>query len=94
MEKVTIIKTDYNEIEDLLDQHYGITHYEVVAAEELGNGSNLDYDIDGKLDKWELEDFEEIQNGKFLLHRTRILINKLCADGYIEAGNYIINVSW
>lgn len=92
MIKEIVIKCNYNEIEHLLEQHYGITHYEILAAEECVNGTNLDYDIDGK--DYDEDDVAEILAGKFKHWCTSDLMNKLCADGYLEAGNYIVSCSW
>jgi hypothetical protein len=94
MEKITVFKTDDAEIEDLLDKHYEIRHHEIVPAEECNNGSSLDYDIDGNLTSYEEETFLEIKNGRFVHWSTQTLMNKLCADGHIEPGNYIIDISW
>jgi hypothetical protein len=92
MKKEIIIRCDYNEIEDLLELHYGITHYEILAAEECSNGTNLDYDIDGK--DYDKDDVAEVLAGQFKLRCTGDLMNQLCADGHIEAGTYIVSCSW
>lgn len=94
MKKTTVIKCDYREIENLLKEHYGITHYEIVAAEEVSNGSNLDITVDGKLDDYDLKGVAEVLSGKFKHYFTGQMMNKLCADGYLEAGEYIVEIYW
>jgi hypothetical protein len=94
MEKITAIRTDNSEVEKLLKEHYNID-WEIVPAEELSNGTSLDYDIDAEpLSEYDLKAFEEIKAGGFRRYQTRMLMNKLCIDGYIESGNYIIDCSW
>jgi hypothetical protein len=91
MKKITVIETDSNEIEGLLHKYYGIT-YEIVAAEELSNRSTLNFDVEPKLD--DEDDVNDILSGKWIAWCTNDLMNKLCLDGHIEAGNYIIDCSW
>jgi hypothetical protein len=56
----------------------------------VSNDTSKSYNVDGKLSKYDLDAFEA---GR-VYYNARMLLNKLCADGYIEAGEYIIECSW
>jgi len=67
----------------------------VVAEEEQGNGCSLDYTLDGKLDKWELEAITEMLTTKRPKpFHTQALLNYLVSEGILEPGQYIIRISW
>ena len=88
MKKITVIETDSHEIEDLLNDKYGI-NYEIEPAEELNSSSILEYDVAPKID--DEDAVTDILSGKFRHWHTNDMMNKLCLDGFIEAGTYIID---
>lgn len=94
MQKIEVIKTDTNEIEALLKEHYGIK-YEIVAGEECDSRTYLLYTIHAEpLPEYDLRKLEEIKSGKHRNFATRILMQQLCIDGHIEAGEYLIDAGW
>lgn len=56
------------------------------------------YNIDGKLNKNDLEIVQKIIDKKnfndIKASRVRILLNYLCSNGAIESGNYLVRVGW
>ncbi len=90
MTKETIIKCTCSEIEILIQEHYGV-FYETQAAEEADSDTVKKYDIDGELSEWDVRDLDDIINGEWHGGCTRDFMNKLCADGYLEVGTYIID---
>lgn len=93
--KKQMIEVNYSDLERAIEKHFGFKEYCIPAAEEVGNDTSLTYRIDGKLDPWELKDLEEMKAcGGNKNWRTQMLMNALCADGILEPGEYVINISW
>lgn len=89
--KKTVIEASSFELEKLVRKHYPEQYdgYEFVAVEECGNDSSHNFnDIDGELSEYDLREFNTGAAS------NRILLNKLCVDGFIEAGSYLIQVCW
>lgn len=93
MIKETVIKCSCSEIEDLIEKHYEV-FYETQAAEEADSSTIKEFSIDGKLSEWELRDLEGIIAGKWQNWCTKAFMNKLCADGHLETGTYIVDFGW
>lgn len=93
----SIIYTTFHEVEELVHEVYGKTipelnedKYEFVAIQECENDSMHEFNIDGKLSnydqkKWDKREFN---------YNNSLIINKLCSDGYIMSGCYLVEVSW
>jgi len=93
--KSMVFNVEDGDIDNLLAQHFGFSEYSVVAEEEQGNGCSLDYTLDGKLDKWELEAITEMLTTKRPKpFHTQALLNYLVSEGILEPGQYIIRISW
>ena len=88
--KYTIDSFDFN---DFLTSKYG-GDFEFVAQEEANNGSSYKYTVDGKLDNIDDNDIEDVRNGDYGDVQVCDILDVLCADGHIEAGKYLISVSW
>lgn len=91
--KKTVIEVSYSDLEKLVKKHYPEQYkhmggYSFAAVEECGNDTSHGFDVDGKLDDWDLEKFAKGEASNIAL------LNKLCADGLIEAGEYLIEVCW
>lgn len=70
------------------------TEFEIVAYEELGNDSDKAFNI-GKYD-WAVldeKDKQEILRGN-LYFRTGVILEWMCAEGKIPAGDYVVEISW
>ncbi len=94
--KINIIEVDYNEVENLVMEKYPwATKYDFPCMQETSNDTSHTFDIDGELDEYDLKDWEELKkNNGYLNYRNSLILNKLCADGHIEPGEYLVNVSW
>lgn len=99
MKKKTFITLSYKEVEELAHKHYGaVIHgyqrgtYSFVATGEHTNGDNVEIDVDGDID--DEEDAKSIRNGTIPMWGNNTLLNVLCADGHIEAGDYLVEISW
>jgi hypothetical protein len=90
----TVHVVEVNDLETFIREQTGHS-YEVVPNEEWGNDEQHRFDIDGKLDEWNINDWNEFKSdGVEHQYRTRTIMNGLCADGKLDAGIYVINVSW
>lgn len=89
MKKITYIEMDYHEFDELVKEKYGI-ETEFVANQEANNDSEYSFNVDGKLSDYQREDWEE----KNFQYGNGLLLNKLCEDGHIEPGKYLITVCW
>lgn len=95
----TIHSVNYNDFDEAISEFLkekGATEtsFEIVAYEELGNDSAQTFDI-GKYD-WAVpneEDKAEILNGT-LHYRTGDILEWMCAEGKIPAGDYVVEISW
>ena len=93
--KKTVLKVDYNDLESFILDVYGV-EYEIAPNEECSNGTNERYVID----KEEIREYDRNNlihwqygncNPSFIL---RTIMIDLCNNDKIEAGEYIVNVSW
>lgn len=90
MEKVLYIEMDYDELDKLISDAYGI-NYEFVAFEEAHNDSSHTFLVEAE----SLDEYNQSKlNGKDFHFMARSLLCDLCHQGKIEAGNYLINVCW
>tara|TARA_R110000796_G_scaffold58413_6_gene134968 strand:+ start:1072 stop:1593 length:522 start_codon:yes stop_codon:yes gene_type:complete len=98
MAKFTVKKKfyiDYNDFELMIERVYGIT-YEITAEEELNNNSRYNFTV-GEENK-EFGDeaiFQKLRKGEYIgQYNTYIIAKALYIDGYLEAGDYQIEISW
>jgi hypothetical protein len=110
MKKKVVISLDYDELDSLIEDGFGMRQgsYEVVAQDELNNYTSKEYRVKPKALNDEdllevaaaaaetLEPSERyggnIFNVRFI--GTPQLLDHLCAIGKIEAGDYVMRVSW
>ena len=97
MTKQTIITATYNEIDTLIRTHFPMKpDYECVASEEWSNDTSHTFAVTGEMDKFMQEDVLSFQTDPHFQAFWRLpsLLNYLAAQGAIEKGNYLIEVSW
>lgn len=92
-ELVGYYKTDYTEFEALVNQVYGV-EFEFPMDQEASNDTEHQFNIDGRLNKYDQEKIQSFINGESVYFISRTLLNDLCAKNYIPAGRYLITVSW
>ncbi len=89
-EKKTIIEVDYNDFEKFAKKYYSLGKWEFACAEEMNDGSSRTYRVSPKFDANDWIDGEETDFN----FRSGMILDRLCFDGYIEQGEYIIKCSW
>ena len=90
--KETVFKVDYRDIEELIEEEYG-KRFELVADQLASNDSTIEIcDVNpDDIDEDVIKEFIETGHYSFLLNS---LMNDLCKNGHIEAGDYIITICW
>lgn len=88
--EVTVQQMEYRELESLVKEHYGFD-YEFPYTEEMSNDTAATYNgINGEIDDY----YQRKVDSGNLVFAGRYFLNRLCKDGYIPAGNYVVEVSW
>lgn len=81
---------DCDAIDDLISSYFGID-FEIVAEEELNNYSAKSFTIEPK-------DLNQYDSNRLRLGNyggmTLAFLNKMCFDGKIASGNYLVEVFW
>ena len=86
---------DYKDFEKFVQKVYGWKQYEYAYCEEVSNDSRQSYTADKEeLDEWALEKIQRLNDGESESFCANFIFNKLCLDGYLPPGNYLINVCW
>lgn len=93
-ETETVHKVDVNDLETFIQAVTGHT-YECVPNEEWGNDSQHRFNVDGKMQDYQKEDWESFKKtGKEESFNLRCILEGLVADGHLAAGTYLITVCW
>jgi|SRR5579859_1480941 len=86
---------DYNDLETFIRQETNNKNCELVCSEEWSNDSYYYIGVKNQaLSDYEQQVFNAFQAGKEKDYVLRIVMQKLCLDGKIPAGDYLIHVSW
>jgi hypothetical protein len=93
--KKTVFAGDYDDLETLVQEVYGIDDYSFTDVQECSNDSTHTFVVEKVTEQFYKADAKLIRSGKRVpRHRNGLLLNCLCADGHIEPGEYIIDVCW
>lgn len=91
-EKKVMIGCEYDELERFIRDEFNIPNYDFIADEELSNDMTWTANIEPKeMDAKELLDV--IRNGNTGF-KTSDLMNQLCFEGRLEAGEYAVDICW
>ena len=88
---------DYNDLDDAITdflQKKGVlplegprSRYECVAYEEWGNYESHEFDVDPK-------DVDHLKPGDRLHYQTSNILNWMCFEGLLPAGDLTVSISW
>jgi hypothetical protein len=88
-----VISVDYGDLEDFINDHYGI-YWDIVANMEWNNDTSYTLNIKKEeMRDWDLKMLSLIKSGK-QEGRLSIILTDLANNGIIEEGEYLINVCW
>lgn len=89
--KEVVIECTASDIEQLVMRHYPqYVDYELYAYEEHDNAVMVKHVVASDVGEYEKEDFE---SGK-AMYMANTLLDKLCFDGFLEPGKYLIDGTW
>lgn len=91
-----MFKCDASEIEALAVKAYGMTEYNFASCEESGNDSSHEFTVTNRVDRTEQDDWDDAvqSKGASLRYNTYLLLDRLCSDGHLDEGEYVVRVSW
>lgn len=95
--KKTIIEVDYRDLEEFVKEKYPqIKDYSFVATELCENDSDHTFSVKHQdIREFEKKVIESIRNtGHIQPYENHGILNMLLQDGYIEEGEYLVNVCW
>lgn len=88
------IIVDYNDLEAFIEEIYG-HEYEIVSMEEWNNSESHTFNIKGeRIDDYNMKYITFLEKGNPKQYSLRVILIDMCNNGYIEEGNYLINISW
>jgi hypothetical protein len=91
-ETVNLVEVD--DLERFIKEATGHT-YEIVPNEEWGNDEQHRIEVDGDLLDFHQENWDAFKStGYQHQYRLQSIMNGLCADGHLQPGTYVVNVSW
>lgn len=93
METKTYNIYDYKEMETVIEKVYH-QKYDIVASEELGNGSNLAYEIEINEEYNRERVVSWLGIKKFDNWMLRALLQDMVNNHNLPEGNYLIQVYW
>lgn len=92
----TVISMDYSEVDKHINDNFfndvidNRKRFSCIASEEWGNYQSHEFDLDGDLDEYEIEDIED----RKFMYMTHTYLNKLVQMGVIPKGKYLIEIYW
>jgi hypothetical protein len=91
-EKKVMITCDYNDFNNFMQEEFNIPNYEIIAEEELHNDMTWTATVESnEMDAKEL--LKIIRTGN-AMWSTRKMLDHLCFEGKLEAGDYGIEICW
>lgn len=95
----TIFTVDYNDLEDFINDHYGLQGgrkgFCYQAVEEIGNDTQKRFRVcKEELDDWDVEKLNTLKEKGHADYCTRIVLVDLCNKDLIEPGTYLIEMSY
>lgn len=94
VKKIEVLLVDAQALEKLIKDELG-NEIDIHLATESSNGDYLLEDIDVDIKDYEIEELLGWLNGDDAQYNTHYLaMKKLCRDGKIPVGQYLISIFW
>lgn len=90
--KVTATIIESDDFNEFVESKYGGS-FEVIAIEELNNNQRWSFNVPNKA-MFFGDEAEKIRSGNYPMWSTHMVVQCLFDDGFLEEGEYEINVSW
>ena len=90
----TVYVIDYNALESLIYDVYGIK-YSFLCEEEARNDTVIQFHVfEEEENSWDASKLRKFKEGSHIPYITTTLLNDMCNNKLIDAGLYIVSVSW
>lgn len=89
----TVISVNYNDLERFIKAETG-REYEIACQEEVGNDTEHTYNVEAKLDLYNAKEWVDFKAGSKTQYILRTILCGLCLEGKLQAGEYLVRVSW
>ncbi len=91
-----VIEVDYGDLEELIQEVYGVKEFSIPSSEEVSNGVCRKFSIAKEaLNEYTVTSInkfkEEPEESSFML---RTLLVDMCSNGIIMPGEYLIKIYW
>jgi len=87
-----VISVDYSHMQDFIAKTYNIDSFSIL---ESPNDTTHEYDVDGKVDKWDRDTLKDAIEGEGIEHYSLgVVLNDLAAKELILTGTYLVRVCW
>lgn len=102
VERVAHVKISYDVIDRIVYLFYGhdagkfeMPHFEMVCNGEWGNDTSHQFTVGPKIDSYAAKDAAKFRkDGKPRGLGNGAVMNILCQDGWLEPGQYLVEVCW
>jgi hypothetical protein len=79
------------ELEDFVDQTYPFLGvYDFVSLEECAKNTCTHFTVTGVTDKMDEREWDKLVTDNGELKNNTLLLNRLCAEGHLQPGEYLI----
>jgi len=86
---------EHSDFEQFVDKKMGFEHpYEIAEELESSNYVSHVFEIDGKINEWDIKAIAERRSGYDVTLHPRQILDMLCHLNKIPKGTYVINVFW
>ncbi len=101
MKKMTRTEIGFHEVDDLVNKHLPELggDYECSAGEELSNYDRRPYDVSAE--EYDAGDWQRCLGNRHpncawlgFQWNLGLILNRLCRDGFLEPGDYLLEVSY
>jgi len=99
-----VIEIDYNELEDIVNKHYGLRAkdpygnglYSFVATEECGNDSDHSFSVPKAepLDEYDQKKIKRLRGTGHSRYSNYAILQDLVNNGVLAPGEYLVKVCW
>lgn len=90
----TFIVVELNDMNTFIREATGVKDYDFMSAEEGPKDNYHSIMVDDKPADYQLDFYNKFLLGKMHSFVTKAILTKLCKDGLVPAGHYLIACFW
>jgi hypothetical protein len=92
--EITVWEVEYQNLAEYIAECYGLPQFEILPE---SNDSYKKQTVTAQLPEWESDKNELtaiLTCGGCELYQLHMVLDKMCHDGFLEPGTYLISISW